>query len=165
MSARTLSAAVLALSLSARADEPKAEPKDAHAAGVDHRGDHGMGFSHAKTAHHFGLTKTGGFISADAKSADDAKSRDAIRGHFQHIAKAFKQGHFEMPMFIHGKTPPGVPAMKRLAKEIDYSVEQTQSGGKVVIKTDNAEALEAVHQFLQFQIEDHRTGDSTAVLE
>ncbi|HXN40703.1 MAG TPA: hypothetical protein VN918_02860, partial [Myxococcaceae bacterium] len=35
-----------------------------HFTGVNERGDVGMGFSHQKTVHHFGLTKNGGFISA-----------------------------------------------------------------------------------------------------
>jgi hypothetical protein len=122
-----------------------------------------MGFSHQKTTHHFGLTRTGGFIAADAKSADDSASRDAIRSHFRHIAAAFKKGKFELPMFIHGRAPPGVPTLKRLASRIDYAVEETPAGARVVIRTTNARALAALHRFLKFQIEDHRTGDSTAV--
>jgi len=39
----------------------------AHEAGVDSRGDEGMGFSHDKVAHHFGLTRSGGFITAEVK--------------------------------------------------------------------------------------------------
>jgi hypothetical protein len=140
-----------------------ADDHAAHHAGVDHRGDHGMGFSHEKTTHHFGLTRTGGFISADAKSAEDAASRDAIRGHFRHIAASFKKGNFELPMFIHGRAPPGVPELKRLASRIEYSVEETPTGARVVIRTTDSRALAALHRFLKFQIEDHRTGDSTGV--
>jgi hypothetical protein len=33
----------------------------------------------------------------------------------------------------------------------------------VSIKTANAEALAAVHEFLRFQIEDHQTGDPLEV--
>lgn len=133
------------------------------ASGVDHRGDHAMGFSHEKTTHHFGLTRTGGFISADAKDASDSASRDSIRAHFRHIAAAFKKGKFDLPMFIHGRVPPGVPTLKRRASRIDYSVEDTPNGGRVVIRTSDARALAALHRFLKFQIEDHGTGDSTDV--
>jgi hypothetical protein len=133
------------------------------AAGVDRRGDQAMGFSHDKTAHHFGLTKAGGFISAQTSDPKDAASRAAIVGHFHHIAEAFKHGDFEMPMFIHDRVPPGVPEMKRLANEIDYAVKETPSGARVVISTGNVEALAAIHSFLRFQIEDHRTGDSVEV--
>jgi hypothetical protein len=160
--------AVLSLLLSsssipARASEGGRDHDAAHGAGVDHRGDHAMGFSHEKTAHHFGLTKTGGTISAESKDAKDTASRAAIVQHFHHIASAFKQGNFEMPMFIHGRVPPGVTEMKRLAALISYSVEETPSGGRVVVTVSDPKALDAVHRFLRFQIEDHRTGDSLEV--
>jgi hypothetical protein len=134
-----------------------------HDAGVDTRGDHAMGFSHEKTAHHFALTPSGGLIIATARDPNDHESRVAIVQHFQHIARAFKAGNFEMPMFIHERTPPGVPEMKRLALQIDYRVEETDAGGRVVVTTKSARALAAIHQFLKFQIADHRTGDSTAI--
>ena len=135
----------------------------AHDAGVDHRGDHAMGFSHEKTAHHFALTKTGGVILAATTDPKDKESRDVIVRHFRHIASAFKKGEFDMPMFIHDRVPPGVPEMKRLAGEIEYRVEELPTGGRVIVTTKNPEALRAIHEFLKFQIEDHHTGDTTAV--
>ena len=134
-----------------------------HATDVDQRGDQAMGFSHQQTAHHFTLTADGGRISAAALSADDVVTRDAIRAHLGHIAQAFAAGNFEMPMFIHGKTPPGVPTMKRLRDRIHYRSEDTERGAQVVIRTADPSALAAIHAFLQFQIADHRTGDSTSV--
>jgi hypothetical protein len=130
-----------------------------HHAGVDHRGDHGMGFSHEKTRHHFALTERGGVISADAADPKDTASRDGIRRHFRHIAMAFKKGDFAIPMFIHNRQPPGVPVMKKLAAEITYELEETPAGGRVVVHSVNAEAIRAIHEFLKFQITDHRTGD------
>jgi hypothetical protein len=158
-----LSLLLSTVSLSARAgDGGRDHDAAAHGAGVDHRGDDAMGFSHKKTAHHFGLTRTGGYISAESKDANTA-SRDAIVQHFHHIASAFKQGNFEMPMFIHGRVPPGVTEMKRLAAFISYSVEETPRGGRVLVTATDPQALDAVHRFLRFQIEDHRTGDSVEV--
>ncbi len=122
-----------------------------------------MGFSHEKTAHHFFLTRSGGTISAECKDPRDAASRAAIVRHFHHIATAFKNGDFEMPMFIHDRVPPGVPEMKRLANVIEYSVEEMPAGAQIVVSTRNSEALAAIHKFLTFQIEDHRTGDSVEV--
>jgi hypothetical protein len=49
--------------------------------------------------------------------------------------------------------------MKRLKKQIQYSYEPVDSGGRVVIKTTNPEALKAVWEFLRFQITEHKTGD------
>jgi hypothetical protein len=136
---------------------------DSHHDGVDRRGDQVMGFDHEKTTHHFRLTPSGGVIDVSANSPDDEASRDAIRTHLAHIAKMFTDGNFEAPMLIHDKVPPGVPVMKRERQSIRWIYEDTPDGGRVVATTKNPSALEAIHEFLRFQIEDHRTGDSTEV--
>jgi hypothetical protein len=38
-----------------------------------------------------------------------------------------------------------------------------KGGGLVRLRTENAEALAAIHEFLRFQIKDHQTGDSLEV--
>ena len=126
---------------------------------VNRRGDHEMGFSHEKTTHHFRLAKDGGAIEVTANDPNDAESRDQIRQHLAHIALMFSAGNFDAPMFIHDRTPPGVPAMKRLKSQIKYEFESIESGGSVKISTTNREAIDAVHEFLRFQINDHQTGD------
>jgi hypothetical protein len=135
---------------------------DSHAE-MEQRGDQGMGFSQSKTAHHFLLWRDGGAIEVAAKDPADKASRDEIRQHLTHIAHAFAEGNFDLPMFIHAQTPPGVPVMKRLRAEISYELEQTERGARVLIRTRNAEALAAIHDFLRFQIEEHRTGDPLEV--
>lgn len=132
-----------------------------HAEAVDRRGDQAMGFQHEKTAHHFLLMPDGGAITADAADPKDTESRDQIRMHFHHIAKAFAEGNFDMPMFVHDTVPPGVPVMKRLAAEIHYVEEDTDTGARVRISSANADAVAAIHDFLRFQIAEHRTGDPT----
>jgi hypothetical protein len=155
--------AVLLWALAASGTQAANGNSPAHEAAVDRRGDHAMGFSHERTLHHFSLTRSGGTISAECKDPKDVASRAAIVRHFHHIAIAFKNGHFEMPMFVHDRVPPGVPEMKRLARDIEYAVEEMPAGARIVVTTRNAEALTAIHQFLKFQIEDHRTGDSVEV--
>jgi hypothetical protein len=134
-----------------------------HHAGVDARGDREMGFSHAKTTHHFRLMADGGAIEVSANEASDIASRDQIRAHLREIAKAFSDGRFETPMAVHDRVPPGVPTMARRKAEISYRYEQTELGARVRIATTNPDALDAVHDFLRFQIEDHRTGDPLEV--
>lgn len=134
-----------------------------HHKGVDDRGDVVMGFSHEKTAHHFLLYADGGAIVAEAKDPQDTESRDQIRMHFQHIGRMFADGNFTAPMLIHGQTPPGTAAMKQFREEIRYHFEPTERGGLIRITTANAQALAAVHEFLRFQIKDHRTGDPLTV--
>jgi hypothetical protein len=51
-----------------------------------------------------------------------------------------------------------------LQKIIQYSFEETPYGGRVVISSANKEAREAIHRFLRFQIEEHKTGDPMEVL-
>ena len=105
----------------------------------------------------------GGVISADALDRADIATRDSIRSHFAHIAHAFSSGDFDLPMFIHDRMPPGAETMKRLRTKISYRAENAPLGARVVIRTGDPEALAAVHDFLRFQIADHRTGDSPQV--
>ena len=79
--------------------------------------------------------------------------------HLAHIAEAFQNGDFDIPMFVHDTAPPGVPEMKRLRGNIHYSFEETPNGGQVVISSSDKAALLAIHEFLCFQIEAHKTGD------
>jgi len=136
-----------------------AHPGAGDHAAMNARGDEGMGFSQTATTHHFLITPAGGEIRVEANDPADAKSRDQIRGHLVEIARSFAAGDFAIPMFVHDQTPPGVPAMIQLGGAVDYLYSDLAQGGRVEIKTSNAEALAAIHQFLRFQIEEHRTGD------
>jgi hypothetical protein len=134
-----------------------------HYEDVNKHGDMAMGFSHMKTTHHFRLAPAGGFIEVQANDPNDKLSRDQIRHHLQEISKAFADGDFSSPMHTHDRIPPGVPTMERLKAAITYKYVETDHGGKVLISTSNPEALKAVHDFLRFQIQDHRTGDPLTV--
>jgi hypothetical protein len=138
------------------------QPHDHHAA-VNRRGDAVMGFSHEKTTHHFRLRPDGGEIEVTANDAADMESAARIRGHLTHIAQMFRDGNFTAPLLIHAKNPPGTDVMMRLKADIGYRLESLPSGARVRITTANAEALEAVHAFLRFQITDHRTGDPLTI--
>jgi hypothetical protein len=132
-------------------------------AGVVARGDHAMGFSHAATTHHFRLYPSGGAIEVSANDSKDLDSRDQIRMHLRHIVTMFAQGDFNVPMFIHDQTPPGASTMSKLRGEIHYRVQDTPQGARIGIVTRNKEALKAIHDFLRFQISDHKTGDSVEI--
>ncbi len=132
-----------------------------HQADVEKHGDQAMGFPHDKTTHHFRLYADGGAIEGTVNDKTDTTDLQAIRGHMTHIALLFSSGDFSIPMFVHDKMPPGVPAMKEKRAEISYTFEELPTGAAVRIQTSNPEALKAVHAFLRFQIEDHHTGDTT----
>ncbi len=128
-----------------------------------HRGEKGMGFSQTKTTHHFLLKSDGGVIAVSANDAKDPETRDYIRAHLTHIAHAFSAGDFDIPMFVHDQDPPGVPVMKRLSNEIQYQARETERGGEVTITTKSGEAVQAIHDFLTFQIREHKTGDPVSL--
>ena len=130
---------------------------------MEHRGEDVMGFSQVKTAHHFLLTRDGGVIEVSAKDLKDTVSQGQIRMHLPHIATAFASGDFTDPMEVHEQTPPGVPTMKRLKAQIQYKFEEIDTGGRVLIHSESAEAIHAIHDFLRFQIREHHTGDSLKV--
>ena len=135
----------------------------AHHAAVDQRGDKVMGFSHEKTRHTFRLIADGGAIEVRAKDAGDAGSIAAIRAHLKEIEKDFNDADFTKPDQIHGKLPDGTDVMKELRAEIEYRFEEIAGGARIRIESKNAKAIDAVHRFLRFQIDDHRTGDSKVV--
>jgi hypothetical protein len=151
-------------------DCPMHEQHEAATSGHDHakheldqRGEQGMGFAQDKTAHHFLLSKDGGAIQVTANSSADKASTDEIQMHLNHIARAFQSGDFNIPMFVHDQTPPGVPLMAKLKDQIKYRYEKAENGGRVVISSSNAEAVRAIHEFLKFQIKEHETGDALDV--
>lgn len=140
-------------------DSP-ASPSGQHCE-MEKRGDDAMGFSHEKTTHHFLLFNDGGAIEVQANEPADKVSRDEIRMHLSHIAEMFAEGNFRVPMFIHSTTPPGTPVMEKLHDQIHYKFQETEAGARVRIRTEDKQAIKAVHEFLKFQIAEHQTGDST----
>jgi hypothetical protein len=132
-----------------------------HQADVEKHGDEAMGFPHDKTTRHFRLLPDGGAIEVTVNDSKDTQNVQAIRSHLAHIVTMFSNGDFALPMFIHSQVPPGVTEMKEKRNAIVYSFEELRDGGRVRIKTVDHDALNAIHDFLNFQIEDHHTGDKT----
>lgn len=130
-------------------------------ADVEKRGDQAMGFPHESTTHHFRLLPDGGAIEVTVNDSKDSENVQAIRSHLRHIATMFANGDFSIPMFVHNRVLPGVAEMKDKRAETSYSFMELPGGGQVRIKTADRAALNAVHDFLTFQIEDHHTGDKT----
>jgi TusA-related sulfurtransferase len=123
--------------------------------------DHAMGFSQSVSKHTFRLYPDGGAIEV---RSDDAETVGMIRHHLQTIAKQFADGNFATPMDVHDRLPDGAAAMKDLRADIDYTYAEIEKGGRVRITTKNPRALDAIHQFLRFQIREHKTGDTESIL-
>jgi hypothetical protein len=143
---------------------PAAAQHDQHHAQLNQRGERFMGFDQDATAHHFVLLKDGGRIEVTAKEGNDAGSIAQIREHLRHIAAVFAKGDFNLPALVHDtQAVPGVAAMKTHAAALRFAFEETGRGGHVRITGAGPEAIAAVHEFLRFQITDHKTGDPLTV--
>jgi hypothetical protein len=75
----------------------------------------------------------------------------------------FAAGNFKVPMLVHSVDVPGTATMTRLKDQLHWELVETPRGARINIVADNIEALDAVHEFLRFQIEDHQTGDCPMV--
>jgi hypothetical protein len=161
-----ITAAAAWFAASAQAQEARqgqAHDHDAQHREMLARGAQAMGFDQERTVHHFLLYDDGGAIDVAVKEASDHASLEAVRQHLQQIARSFKGGDFGKPAATHAQQVPGTADMTRLKDRIAYKYEETPGGGRVRIVTRDAAALAAVHTFLHFQIDDHRTGDSGIV--
>ena len=124
------------------------------------RGGDAMGFDQDSAEHHFILDATGGSIRVTVNKDADAKVLNEVRGHLQTIAEEFSRGDFGKPFQTHDEVPAGVAEMKSAARAISYRYEDVAGGGAVKITTTDVVALEAIHDFLRYQIKEHKTGDS-----
>jgi len=138
---------------------PMHKENSEHQADVEKHGDMAMGFPHDKTTHHFRILPDGGAIEVTVNDAKDVDDLQAIRMHLKHVAAMFSNGDFSIPMFVHSEVPPGVSEMKDRKADISYTFEELPAGARVRIVTANRDALNAVRDFLNFQITDHHTGD------
>ena len=134
-----------------------------HSADVKQHGAEAMGFDQDRTTHHFVLTKAGGYVQATANSEKDTKSIAQVRTHLQEQQKKFAAGDFGAPEHTHGRVPPGVSTMQKLKAQMRYDYEPIDRGARLRITSLNSQAVSAIHDFLRFQISDHRTGDPTKV--
>jgi hypothetical protein len=134
------------------------QPHTDHAAQV-------MGFDQDRTAHHFYLYSDGGAIDVAVKDSADAVNRDAIRAHLPHITMMFGSGNFDAPMLVHDtRDVPGIDVLAARREHITYRYSETPLGGRVDIVTTDRDALAALHEFLRYQIREHKTGDRGTVV-
>ena len=145
--------AALALLLAQTAAPPQTHQHDKHA--MDARGHLAMGFDQAKITHRFVDRDSGGEIEITAKDAADAATIAQIQAHVKEIEKAFAEGDFSKPFFIHDEKVPGAEAMAAAKSAIEYRAQTFAGGARLVIVAKNAKAKDAVHAFLRYQRGEH----------
>jgi hypothetical protein len=126
---------------------------------LKNRGALAMGFDQETSEHHFLLRKNGGAIVVVSRDAGDHQQIALIRSHLREIARAFADGSFEKPIATHAELPPGAAMMQEKKKRITYRYVEQPAGGSVVIESNDTAARQAIHEFLQYQITEHKTGD------
>lgn len=148
----------------AHAGHVHADGSAGHGAGVDGRHDT-FGMAHSTSTHSFRLFADGGAIELRANDPGDQATVNAIRTHLQQVAGQFGNADFSTPAFVHGYKPDGVAQMERVRRDITYRYESLDAGGRIRITTASPEALAAIHDFLRFQVTEHRTANSGKVEE
>ena len=123
------------------------------------RGAAAMGFDQDRADHHFVLKANGGEIVVTAKAGGDVKTIADIRLHFREIAEAFAAGIFDKPLATHDEMPPGASTLAANKARVRYAYQERPAGASVVIHTDDSATVAAIHDFLRYQIVEHKTGD------
>jgi len=128
--------------------------KDSAFAGVQERGAVAMGVNQYTSHHIFQPLPDGGRIELQ-RDVDDSAGIIQIRAHMQQIAARFAAGDFRLPGYVHARTVPGTAVMAAKRTSITYTVESLPRGAAVRVHSEDARAVEAIHQFLAFQRQDH----------
>ena len=120
------------------------------------RGGTVMGVDQYTSIHRFDALPDGGRIELQ-RDRDDSAGTAAIRTHMRTIALAFARGDFSAPATVHLETVPGVPVMRTRRASIRYESIDLPRGAALRIRTRDAAAITAVHEFLAYQRREHRT--------
>jgi hypothetical protein len=120
-----------------------------------------MGVDQYTSFHHFEPLPDGGRISLQRDAADSAGVAQ-IRSHMRGIAAAFARGDFALPGFVHDREVPGTAVMADRRSRISYTADTLPGGAQLRIATSDSSAVAAIHEFLAFQRQDHRSNDHPA---
>jgi hypothetical protein len=127
---------------------------DSGFAGVQRRGAVVMGVNQYTSRHVFEPLPDGGRIALE-RSVDDSTGAAQIRRHMLMIAGQFTAGDFRLPGIVHDREVPGTRVMAERRAFISYTVESLPRGGAVRVRSSDPVAVQAIHEFLAFQRQDH----------
>ncbi|TVP60047.1 MAG: hypothetical protein EA351_01000 [Gemmatimonadales bacterium] len=148
--------AVLSLVSACASDSETSDP-DADFAALQERGEVGMGVDQYASTHRFDDIADGGRIEF-VHDGQDEEAVETIRAHLQEIRTAFGEGDFSIPAFVHDQVVPGTDRMAERKDRIEFRYRDLPGGGELRMVTSDPEALEAIHEFMAFQRDDHRSG-------
>jgi len=124
---------------------------------MQERGKTAMGVDQYASHHTFDALEDGGRIELVVDPRDTAGVAQ-IRAHLRDIAHAFSSGDFSTPEFVHMQMVPGTATMASKRAVIRYEPKDLPGGGELRIRTSDAEAIHAIHDFMAFQRGEHHAG-------
>ena len=139
------------------ANASTAMSQDTSYAAMQRRGQQAMGVDQYTSIHKFDSFADGGRIELQ-RDRDDSAGVATIRAHIRGIAAAFKSGDFSTPAFVHMQMVPGTKVMASKRAVITYEARDLPRGAELRIRTQDPEALAAIHDFMAFQRGEHHAG-------
>ena len=150
--------AILLLPMALRGQKAPTPKHDSAFAAMQQRGQMAMGVDQYTSTHHFDALSDGGRIELQ-RDVDDSAGVARIRAHMREIGRAFKAGDFSTPAMVHLREVPGAKVMAERRSLITYEPRDLPRGAELYIRTSDAEARRAIHEFMAFQRgEHHATG-------
>jgi hypothetical protein len=113
-----------------------------------------MGVNQYTSHHIFQPLADGGRIELQ-RDVDDSAGIAQIRAHMHQVAARFAAGDFRVPGYVHARAVPGAAVMAAKRGAITYTVESLPRGAAVRVRSVDAGAVQAIHEFLAFQRQDH----------
>jgi hypothetical protein len=135
---------------------PARDSADSAFALLQARGHVAMGVDQYTSYHRFESLPDGGRISLQ-RDAGDTAGVAQIRSHMRRIEAAFARGDFAVPGLVHARDVPGTAVMAARRSRISYTADTLPGGGQLRLRTSDPSAIAAIHQFLAFQRQDHRS--------
>ena len=126
-------------------------------AAMQSRGAHVMGVDQYTSAHVFEDLPDGGRVVLDRDDAVDTAAIATIRAHMRDIATAFRADDFTKPFQVHAQAVPGTAVMRERRATISYEAIDRPRGGEVRIRSSDSVAVRAIHEFLEFQRQQHHS--------
>ncbi len=113
-----------------------------------------MPFDLDATTHVFEKLDDGGLQTVVAKD-EDPEQVALIRAHLEEEAGRFQRGDFHDPAMIHGDDMAGMHALMMGHDRITVAYREVERGAEIRYSTDDAELVQAIHQWFDAQLRDH----------
>lgn len=113
-----------------------------------------MPFDLERTTHAF-LDRPWGGEQSVVSDDSDAQQVALIRSHLSEEAAKFARGDYARPEAIHGRDMPGLAVLRDRHTAIDVAYAETPAGASITYRSQDGDAVEAIHAWFEAQRTDH----------